>query len=75
MGYATEALKGWMKMYWQTWPREHPTIANEEKRGCLTAMTGAEDGVPSRRVLEKCGFRHDRHEEEREDDGGALLEA
>ncbi|KAL9127914.1 MAG: hypothetical protein Q9217_003300 [Psora testacea] len=73
-GYATEALRAWIEMYWQNWPDGHPSIAKDEERRCLTAVTGQEDGAASRRVLKKCGFKHVRSHVEQEDRGDVKLD-
>ena len=53
-GYATEALKAWIDMYWQKYPDGHPVLDDSEK-AYLKAVTGP-GGDKSRRVLKKCGF-------------------
>ncbi|KAL9064133.1 MAG: hypothetical protein Q9161_009071 [Pseudevernia consocians] len=54
-GYATEALKAWIHMYWQRYPDGHP-VMDENERAYLKAVTGP-GGDGSRGVLRKCGFR------------------
>lgn len=54
-GYATEALKAWIEMYWQRYPDGHPVLHGDE-RTYLKARTGP-GGDGSRAVLRKCGFR------------------
>lgn len=54
-GYATEALKAWIEMYWERYGDGHPVLGVEE-RGYLKALTGPH-GEGSRGVLRKCGFR------------------
>lgn len=53
-GFATEALKAWIAMYWETFPDGHPVLAEDEK-GYLKAITGP-GGGGSQAVLRKCGF-------------------
>lgn len=59
-GYATEAVNGFMKFYWETFPEGHPTIADAEEKEYLKAMTGPPDEAPQSRasiaVLKKSGF-------------------
>ena len=54
-GYATEALRAWIRMYWQRHANGHPVLHGDE-RGYLKARTGP-GGEGSRAVLRKCGFR------------------
>ena len=54
-GYATEALKAWIHMYWQKYADGYPALP-EDKRAYLKAVTGP-GGDGSRGVLRKCGFR------------------
>ena len=58
-GYATEALKAWLDMYWKTYPDGHPALegaqGNLQGVPYLRAETGPE-GKSSARVLQKCGF-------------------
>lgn len=61
-GYATEALKGFLKVYWETWPDGHPLLEGEE-RNYLKAITG-KDGHASMAVLRKCGFWFWKEDEE-----------
>ena len=53
-GYATEALKALIDIYWKHWPDGHPLL-EESKRGSLMARTGQDD-LKSPKVLKKCGF-------------------
>ncbi|KAL8696190.1 MAG: hypothetical protein Q9201_007780 [Fulgogasparrea decipioides] len=61
-GYATEALKGFIKFYWETFPQGHPSIPLADNRGYLEAVTGTADEAPqasaSIAVLKKCGFQY-----------------
>lgn len=57
-GYATEALQGWMKWYWDTYPDGHPSLLKPPDQHVLLAETGPE-AAASRRVLQKCGFVFD----------------
>jgi RimJ/RimL family protein N-acetyltransferase len=54
-GYATEALRAWIDMYWRRYPDGH-TVLDEEEKGYLKAVTGP-GGEGSRGVLRKCGFK------------------
>ena len=54
-GYATEALRAWIDMYWTRWPDGWDGLP-EEKRSYLNAITGP-GGDSSTRVLKKCGFK------------------
>ena len=54
-GYATEALRAWIDMYWKRYSEGHPGLEGDNKN-CLGAETGSED-PNSPRVLKKCGFR------------------
>ena len=54
-GYATEALRAWIRMYWERYADGHPVLYGDE-RGYLNARTGP-GGEGSRAVLRKCGFR------------------
>ncbi|KAL8825279.1 MAG: hypothetical protein Q9170_007859 [Blastenia crenularia] len=59
-GYATEALNGFIKFYWETFPQGHPSIEAAEEKEYLLATTGPPDEHPnsasSMAVLKKCGF-------------------
>ncbi|KAI4124173.1 MAG: hypothetical protein LQ338_004948 [Usnochroma carphineum] len=59
-GYATEAVRGFIKFYWDTFPEGHPSIANHDERMYLKAVTGPPEEAPQARasiaVLKKCGF-------------------
>ena len=66
-GYATEALKAFLKVYWDTWPRGYPSLKGEE-RFYLKAITGM-DGHASMAVLRKCGFKYWKEEEEENEKG------
>ena len=68
-GYATEALKAWIDMYWQEYPDGHPVLSDDEK-SYLKAVTGP-GGDKSRRVLKKCGFSWFREEETGDERKGA----
>lgn len=54
-GYATEALRGFVQMYWEHFPEGAPGLRPEE-RDILQAHV-LEGNVPSERVLQKAGFR------------------
>lgn len=66
-GYATEALKGFIDYYWKLFPEGHLALDGEEK-DYLIAFTSP-NGVASRRVLHKCGFRHWKFAEEEDEKG------
>ena len=68
-GYATEALKAWIHMYWQIFPDGHPVL-DETERAYLKAVTGP-GGEDSRGVLRKCGFRWFGEEEVNDERKGA----
>ena len=68
-GYATEALKAWIDMYWQNYPDGHPVL-NDDEKAYLKAVTGP-GGDKSRRVLKKCGFSWFREEETGDERKGA----
>ncbi|KAL9010437.1 MAG: hypothetical protein Q9173_004633 [Seirophora scorigena] len=61
-GYATEAVRGFIKFYWETFPGGHPAIPHAEEKRYLKAVTGPPDEAPQARasigVLKKCGFEH-----------------
>lgn len=61
-GYATEALKAFLNIYWEMWPDGHPLLEGDERK-FLKAITG-KDGYGSMAVLKKCGFDYWREEEE-----------
>ncbi|KAL8691646.1 MAG: hypothetical protein Q9218_003181 [Villophora microphyllina] len=69
-GYATEAVKGFIKFYWETFPQGHPSISDPDERKYLKAVTGPPEEAPqsaaSIRVLKRCGFEY--WKEQREDD-------
>lgn len=69
-GYATEALQGLLKFYWETFPQGHPSISDADKRNYLKAVTGPPEEFPqaaaSIRVLKKCGFEY--WKEQKQDD-------
>lgn len=68
-GYATEALKAWIQMYWQRYADGHPGLDGDDKV-YLKARTGSEnDG--SRGVLRKCGFELFKEEEVDDERPGA----
>ena len=64
-GYATEALRAWIRMYWQRYADGHPVLHGDE-RGYLNARTGP-DGEGSRAVLRKCGYMWFGEEEVRDE--------
>lgn len=68
-GYATEALKAWIAMYWERFPEGHPMLSDEE-RNYLKAVTGP-GGEGSRAVLRKCGFEWWAEEEVEDERKGA----
>ena len=70
-GYATEALKGFLEVYWETWPEGHPFLEGEESE-YLKAVTG-KDGHASMAVLKKCGFEFWKEEEEENDIEGRVM--
>ena len=70
-GYATEALQGWIDMYWKRWPEGHPIIRDVDAKNTLTAMTGPSD-VLSKKVLMKCGFEFAGKKEVEEEQGNKL---
>ena len=74
-GFATEALRAWMDMYWSKWPDGHPDLPKEE-RGHLRAKTGQENGGmnDSGNVLKKCGFRKCGEKEVEEEGSMVILE-
>lgn len=74
-GFATEALRAWMDMYWSKYPDGHPDLPKEE-RGHLRAKTGQENGGmnDSGNVLKKCGFRKVGEKEVEEEGSMVILE-
>ena len=54
-GYATEALRAWIQMYWERYASEHPVLQEDEK-WYLKGVTGS-GNAGSRGVLLKCGFK------------------
>ena len=63
-GYATEALKGFLNWYWDTFPDGHPALQGEDKN-YLKAVTGPRsDSASSIAVLRKCGFEYWKEQEE-----------
>lgn len=54
-GYATEALRGFARKYWEHFPEGAPGLRPED-RNILLAHT-LEENVASARVLTKAGFR------------------
>ena len=71
-GYATEALKAWIEIYWATWTDGFPGL-NMDKRECLVAQTGPQD-KKSPRVLQKCGLGLVEQEEVEENDKIVMLD-
>lgn len=69
-GYAQEALKGFIKFYWDTFPDGHPSIPNADDRKYLMAVTGPAGEAPtsdaSIAVLKKCGFEYWKEQMEKE---------
>ncbi|KAI4178734.1 MAG: hypothetical protein L6R41_008244 [Letrouitia leprolyta] len=69
-GYAQEALKGFIKFYWDTFPDGHPLIPKAEDKKYLMAITGPAEGSPtsaaSIAVLKKCGFEYWKDQMEKE---------
>ncbi|MCJ1462903.1 hypothetical protein MMC07_001507 [Pseudocyphellaria aurata] len=61
-GYATEALEGFIKAYWDTFPDGFPGLEGEEK-DFLMAVTD-EDNVGSVTVLKRNGFEFWKEKEE-----------
>lgn len=74
-GFATEALRGWMDMYWSRWPDGHPALPWED-RGYLRAVTGQHNGGmnDSGNVLKKCGFQKSGEKEVEEEGSMVRLE-
>ncbi|KAL9025182.1 MAG: hypothetical protein Q9196_005952 [Gyalolechia fulgens] len=72
-GYAQEALRGFIKFYWDTFPDGHPMIPNAEDRKFLMAVTGPSDGsataAASIAVLKKCGFEYWKEQKEADSPG------
>ena len=64
-GYATEAVEGFMKAYWDTFPDGFPGLEGEDK-DFLMAVTDKEN-IGSVTVLERNGFKYWKDKEE--DDG------
>ncbi len=80
-GYATEALRGWLQIYWEL-PRREVDVDDKiddlerhvDDAGVLREVLRAEiaaDNVPSGNVLEKCGFVRG-GSEEIEENGGVV---
>lgn len=74
-GYATEALRAWLEVYWAL-PRKEVTVAREDlaEHGVETESLLAETAVAnsgSRRVLVKCSFTE---LQTREEDGEQLIQ-
>ena len=71
-GYATEALKAWLAMYWQQYPDGHPslerTLGASQGLPFLKAETGPE-GKASAKVLQKCGFVFEKQRDVHEGEG------
>lgn len=67
-GYATEAVRGFIKFYWETFPGGHPAIPHAEEKRYLRAVTGPPDEAPQARasigVLKKCGFEYWKDQQE-----------
>lgn len=61
-GYATEAVKGFIKFYWDTFPNGYPSISDADEKKFLRAVTGPPDenrsAAASIKVLRKCGFEY-----------------
>jgi RimJ/RimL family protein N-acetyltransferase len=74
-GYATEALRAWLEVYWAL-PRKEVTLEGRDvgEHGTETESLLAETALAnagSRRVLVKCGFTE---HQAREGDGGQLMQ-
>ncbi|KAI4265884.1 MAG: hypothetical protein L6R38_009115 [Xanthoria sp. 2 TBL-2021] len=67
-GYATEAVKGFIKFYWETFPNGHPSLSDADERKFLKAVTGPPEddrsAAASIAVLKKCGFEYWKDQEE-----------
>lgn len=67
-GYATEAVRGFIKFYWETFPEGHLNISDAEEKKYLRAVTGPPEEAPQVRasiaVLKKCGFEYWKDQEE-----------
>ena len=55
-GYASEALEGFIKLFWELFPEGYPAIEQECNRHLLKATTNP-GNIASRRILAKAGFR------------------
>ena len=55
-GYASEALEGFIKFFWELFPEGYPALAPGRDRHLLKATTNPKNAA-SRRVLAKAGFR------------------
>lgn len=53
-GYATEALQGFLELYWKTYPNGFPGLEGEE-RDYVFGYTNT-DNLASQTVLKNCGF-------------------
>ncbi|KAI4095012.1 MAG: hypothetical protein LQ344_001859 [Seirophora lacunosa] len=67
-GYATEAVRGFIQFYWETFPGGHPAIPHAEEKRYLKAVIGPPDEAPQVRasigVLKKCGFEYWKDQQE-----------
>ena len=55
-GYATEALGGFLKWYWEKFPTG-PKNVKEGENNMLLAIVH-QDNTPSANVLKRCGFKY-----------------
>lgn len=67
LGYATEALEGFIRWYWTTFPNGHPTLEGEDTTYLSAVTNPPSEAGASIAVLKKCGFEY--WKEEEVDDG------
>ena len=53
-GYATEALQGFLELYWKTYPNGFPGLEGQERE--YVFGTTCTENLASQTVLKKCGF-------------------
>lgn len=67
-GYASEAVKGFLKAYWERFPEGFPGLEGQEKN-YLTAVTD-KINIGSVKVLKRNGFEYWKEQEDVDDETG-----
>ena len=69
-GYATEAVQGFLRLYWAKFPDGYPGVEGDEK-DYMIARVNIEN-VESESILKKCGFSLLREEDQKDEKTGEV---